>query len=155
MTPTSSVPETMTTDLTLLGVELVNIAGGARWIGYHEAKLSGADRKTTKEAIAHAGVLDRAAYELARLTAHVAALEARCAEMEAALHPFGEYATCRDAQPLRGLDDVIHAIHVGTPWESELRLSDCRRAAKLLGYDASLLASRAARSASTPNQEQP
>lgn len=76
-----------------------------------------------------------------------ARLAAANAKMEDALHPFGEYASCRDAQPLRGLDDVIHAIHIGTPWESEIRLSDCRKAAKVLGYDLSRLsAARAAES---------
>lgn len=34
------------------------------------------------------------------------------------------YIDMRQKQPLRGMDDRLHCIHTGTPWEAELRLSD-------------------------------
>lgn len=44
------------------------------------------------------------------------------------------YLAMRDEKPLRQMDDVINAIHTGTDWEAELRLSDLRRL--LAEYDA-------------------
>lgn len=41
------------------------------------------------------------------------------------------YLAARDAKPMRGTDaEVIHAIHVGTEWEAELRVSDLRALAQ-------------------------
>lgn len=34
------------------------------------------------------------------------------------------YLLMREEQPIRGSDDVIHAIHLGTDYAAELRLSD-------------------------------
>lgn len=56
--------------------------------------------------------------------------------LEDALHPFGEFAVCYDAKPMLGRGDTIYAIHTGTPWESQLTFTDCRKAAKVLGYAA-------------------
>jgi hypothetical protein len=38
------------------------------------------------------------------------------------------YLRMRERQPLKGLDDTIHAIHTGTEYAAELRLSDLRAA---------------------------
>lgn len=46
---------------------------------------------------------------------------------EDALRPFARYAEKRAAKPLRGLDDVIHAIHAGEDG-AEIRLSHCNAA---------------------------
>lgn len=41
------------------------------------------------------------------------------------------YLASRDAKPMRGIDpEVIHAIHIGTEWEAELRMSDLRALAQ-------------------------
>ena len=41
------------------------------------------------------------------------------------------YLASRDAKPMRGIDpEVIHAIHIGTEWEAELRMSDLRSLAQ-------------------------
>lgn len=59
------------------------------------------------------------------------------AAMREALHPFAEFATMWDAKPLRGTADAFYGIHHGTEWEATLKVSDCRKAAKVLGYVAS------------------
>jgi hypothetical protein len=50
------------------------------------------------------------------------------AEANARAVPDGlrRYVECRAKLPIRGMDDVIHAIHTGTEYEAELRLSDLR-----------------------------
>jgi len=41
------------------------------------------------------------------------------------------YLAARDAKPMRGMDpEVIHAIHAGTEWEADLRVSDLRALAQ-------------------------
>ena len=35
-----------------------------------------------------------------------------------------QYVAMRNRQPLKGLDDTVHAIHTGTEFAAELRFSD-------------------------------
>jgi hypothetical protein len=44
-----------------------------------------------------------------------------------ALAPFARFAEQWNRNPLRGIDDVLYAIHAGAD-RAEIRLSDCRRA---------------------------
>lgn len=57
-------------------------------------------------------------------------LEARNQRLTAkqmrALSRISRYIHMRDEMPLRGLDDDIHTIHMGTEFESALLLSDLR-----------------------------
>jgi hypothetical protein len=53
----------------------------------------------------------------------------------AALTPFASFIHKYDEKKMRGLDDTIYQIHAGTPWEAELKASDCRRASKALGTE--------------------
>lgn len=55
----------------------------------------------------------------------------RVEELEAALKPFATFARQWDRMPLRNMDGVIYAIHVGTEYEAELSLNDMHRAAAL------------------------
>jgi len=57
----------------------------------------------------------------------------RVTQLEEALLPFGIYARAREAQPLVGLGDEIHRIHTGSEHEAVIQLSDCSRAADVLG----------------------
>jgi len=57
---------------------------------------------------------------------------AKNARLRAALKPFADFAKAFDAAPLRGIADEVYGIHMGTQWESSLRLSDCRAALKAL-----------------------
>ena len=36
------------------------------------------------------------------------------------------YVAMRDARPMTGIGDTIHAIHTGSEWEAELSLDDLR-----------------------------
>ena len=49
-------------------------------------------------------------------------------ELLDALRPFATFAKKWDDQPINGIDDRLYGIHSGTPWEAELRLSECRHA---------------------------
>ena len=64
--------------------------------------------------------------------AEIIATFKRCEELEQALKPFANYAEKFDQKPIGKQHDIINAIHSGTEWEAELRLSDCRLAKKLL-----------------------
>jgi len=44
--------------------------------------------------------------------------------VERATTAINRYIAMRTAQPLKGLDDTIHAIHTGTEYEAELTFSD-------------------------------
>lgn len=54
------------------------------------------------------------------------------AEAVEALRPFADFAAKFNAKPLRGIDDTLYAIHTGTQWEAEIRLSDLFRARAIL-----------------------
>ena len=45
-----------------------------------------------------------------------------------ALEPFAQFIRQWNRQPMRGLDDIIYAIHTGSEYEAELKRSDCQRA---------------------------
>jgi DNA-binding protein H-NS len=49
-----------------------------------------------------------------------------------AAEPLIKYARMRAAKPIRGTDDTIHSIHVGTEWEAELNQSDLLRLAEVV-----------------------
>jgi len=49
-----------------------------------------------------------------------------------ALTPFATFWRQWQRQPMRGMDDVVYAIHTGTEYEAELRRSDCERADRVL-----------------------
>lgn len=53
-------------------------------------------------------------------------------ELRDALGPFAAFARAFSAKPIRGLHDEVYAIHAGEH-RGVLRLSDCQRAAQLLG----------------------
>ena len=40
------------------------------------------------------------------------------------INPVARYLAARRAQPLRGTDETVHAIHLGTEHEATLRISD-------------------------------
>lgn len=54
------------------------------------------------------------------------------AELEAALRPFATYASKRNEVPMLGLGDTVHCIHGGTEHETEIKLSHCQEALRLL-----------------------
>jgi len=60
------------------------------------------------------------------------ALRKLLAEAEEAAEPLIKYARMRAAKPMRGTDDTIHSIHVGTEWEAELNQSDLLRLAEVV-----------------------
>lgn len=70
--------------------------------------------------------------ESERTEADLVAAQKRIKELEIALMPFAVYATHRDAQPLRGMGDVVHAIHTGTPHAAEITMGHVREARRLL-----------------------
>jgi hypothetical protein len=63
-------------------------------------------------------------------------LARRVEELDAALRPFAAFARQWNRQPLRNMDGVIYAIHVGTEYEAELSLSDMQTAAALTSENA-------------------
>lgn len=83
------------------------------------------------------GIDETSAQAIRRLYAHVSDYEsvwkrAETAERErdaarTALKPFAYYAEKRDAKPLGGLGDVIHAVHYGEDG-AEITMQDCRAA---------------------------
>jgi hypothetical protein len=66
------------------------------------------------------------------LIQRVTELEKERDELVKALRPFAKYAEMRAAQPLNGLDMIVHSIHTGTQWAAEITLGDCQRARRLL-----------------------
>ena len=70
--------------------------------------------------------------DLAWLLAELRVLRERKLALVEALEPFAAFARAFDAKPIRNIANQVYAIHPGTPWESQLCLSDCRRAARLL-----------------------
>lgn len=56
------------------------------------------------------------------------------ARLRAALKPFAEFAAHFNAQPISNTEraDILYAIHGGTQWETDVRLSHCRAALKAL-----------------------
>jgi hypothetical protein len=60
------------------------------------------------------------------------ALRKRVQELEEAIKPLAFFARQWQRQPMRGMDDVIYAIHMGTEYEAELRRSDLDRLAALM-----------------------
>lgn len=68
------------------------------------------------------------AQKVCDLTAEVSRLTQENEGLRTALKPFARYAEMRSAQPLSGLGDIIHCIHTGSPFEAEIRLSDCEAA---------------------------
>lgn len=63
-------------------------------------------------------------------------LVAQAQEMAKALRPLARFVEAWDAAPMRGLDDVLYAIHGGRDAPSakgeEIRLSELREALKVL-----------------------
>ena len=65
------------------------------------------------------------------LDAAIAAITATPPSAPVGVEGVRRYLAARDAKPIRGMDpDVIHAIHTGTEWEAELRMSDLRALAQ-------------------------
>ena len=67
------------------------------------------------------------------LRAIIEAQDIRIQLLEHALKPFAHFAHQWNRQPMRGMDNVIYAIHTDTEYEAELKRSDCERARLLLG----------------------
>jgi hypothetical protein len=86
------------------------------------------DAEVVKQLRLEAGYSEYSDEELAAACLRGAEAIEEVARLRAALEPFARYAEMREAKPLRGLDDVIHAIHTGSEWEAELRLSHCIKA---------------------------
>lgn len=59
-------------------------------------------------------------------------LKERVAKLEAALRPFAIYAAKRNEMPMLGIGDSAHCIHGGTAHETEITLSHCQEALRLL-----------------------
>lgn len=62
-------------------------------------------------------------------------LEVECRELRVqndklrrALQPFAEFAKQYARKPMRQQHDILHAIHAGTEWEAEIRISYCEEA---------------------------
>lgn len=64
----------------------------------------------------------------------IARVAARLRELGEALAPFALYARQREAMPLRGLGDLIHAIHTGSEWEAEITLDHVNAARAALAH---------------------
>ena len=62
-------------------------------------------------------------------------LRAEVARLREALIPFAHFGRCFEAKPLNGLADTVYAIHLGTEWAAEFRVSDCRAARAALGEE--------------------
>lgn len=62
----------------------------------------------------------------------IEAMAARIQTLEQALEPFAQFGRQWARKPMRGMDDVIHAIHTGTEWEAEIKHTDMARAAQVL-----------------------
>ena len=67
-----------------------------------------------------------------RMMNRLHAKDQRIAQLEAALKPFAFFASQWERQPLRGMDNVIYAIHTGSEYAAELRRSDCFTARQVL-----------------------
>ena len=59
-------------------------------------------------------------------------LEDRVVELEEALAPFAQYAKMRNAMPLKGLGNSVHAIHLGTEWGAEITMEHVNEALRVL-----------------------
>ena len=46
--------------------------------------------------------------------------------LQNAIERVRDYVSIRDEYPMRELGDVVHAVHLTTDWEAEIRLSDLR-----------------------------
>lgn len=57
-----------------------------------------------------------------------------CSAGNESLAAVRRYVEMRDAQPLKGLDETIHAIHTGTDFAAELRLPDLRAVLALITH---------------------
>jgi hypothetical protein len=77
-------------------------------------------------------LLDDTSTALTDAVIHAAEAKGRVARLEEALTPFATFADRWDANPIRGLDDVLYAIHSTDEQRVELRLSDCKKARKAL-----------------------
>lgn len=69
-------------------------------------------------------------HDVSEAVSELFALEESHADMARALKPLADFVAALDAQPMRGIDDVLYSIHGGASNPgvgAEIRLSDLRR----------------------------